>query len=146
MKVELENLVQIQKSIKQLEKLMEDPNYEYSLELDLLFGTVYGMRDIKLNKAFYEDLKTSGIQLIKNEDIRETAVVLFEDNYAELMGLGNFEMHVNELLRPYYLLNFHNIEFAVSANLIKYDEIWKDPYFKNLTHYRYITLEMNHIA
>ena len=69
MKTELKNLVQIQRSIKELEKLMENPNYKYSSELDTLFGPVYGMKDIKLNKAFYEDLKTSGIQLLKNESI-----------------------------------------------------------------------------
>ncbi|TXE18806.1 hypothetical protein ES692_04970 [Psychroserpens burtonensis] len=64
MKAELKNLVHIQKSIKQLEKLMENPNYEYSPKLDSLFGPVYGMKVIKVNRAFYEDLKTSGFQLI----------------------------------------------------------------------------------
>ena len=58
------------------------------------------MKDIKLNKAFYEDLKTSGIQLIKNKNIRTKVAILFADNYSELMGLGNFEIHVNELIRP----------------------------------------------
>ena len=90
------------------------------------------MKDIKLNKAFYEDLKTARLQLIKNEDIRAKVAPLFEDNYAELMGLGNFEIHVNELIRPYYLANFQNIEFPVSAHPIKYGEIWKDPFYKNI--------------
>ena len=81
------------------------------------------MKDIKLNKAFYEDLKTSGIQLLKNESLKEKVVTLFEDNYAELIGLGSFEMHVNELIRPYYLTNFQNILFSVFAHPIEYQKI-----------------------
>ncbi|MFC4721241.1 DUF6090 family protein [Geojedonia litorea] len=146
MKAELNNLVQIQRSIKTLERLLEHPQHKYNPELDTLFGPVYGMKNIKLNKAFYEDLKTSGIQLIKDENIREKVVVLFEDNYAEIMGLENFELHVNELIRPYYLRHFKNIEFSVSAHPINYDQIWKDSYYKNIVNYRYITLEKNHIA
>ncbi|NND51348.1 MAG: hypothetical protein HKN54_03020, partial [Flavobacteriaceae bacterium] len=146
MKTEHKNVVQIQKSIKKLETLLENPNYNYSRELDSFFGPVYGMKVIKLNKAFYEDLKASGIQLIKNESIKEKVVILFEVNYAELMGLENFEIHVNELIRPYYLNHFQNIEFSVSAHPINYDKIWKDPYYKNIVNYRYITLEKNHIA
>tara|TARA_B100000795_G_C22750722_1_gene419307 strand:- start:120 stop:656 length:537 start_codon:yes stop_codon:yes gene_type:complete len=146
MKKELKSLSKIQHSIKGLEKLLENPNYTYSPELDLLFGPVYGIKEIKFNKAFYEDLKTSGIQLLKNESLKEKVVTLFEDNYAELIGLGSFEMHVNELIRPYYLTNFQNIVLSVYAHPIEYEKIWKDPYFKNIVNYRYITLEYNHIA
>lgn len=73
------------------------------------------MHIIKLNKAFYE------IQLIRNKDIRAKASILFEDNYAEIMGLQDFETHVNEVIRPYYLANFQNIELSVSANPYKLD-------------------------
>jgi hypothetical protein len=55
-------------------------------------------------------------------------------------------MHVNEVIRPYYIADFQNIEFSVSATPYKYDKIWMDPYYKNMVKYRYITLEKNHIA
>ncbi|MFT4808737.1 MAG: hypothetical protein ACI9LX_002074 [Paraglaciecola sp.] len=42
------------------------------------------MHIIKLNKAFYE------IQLIRNKDITAKVAILFEDNYAEIMGLVDF--------------------------------------------------------
>lgn len=141
MESELESLSKIQLSIKGLETLLENPNHPYSPELDSLFGPVYGMKDIKLNKAFYEDLKISRIQLIKNESLKGKVINLFEDNYAELMGLINFEIHVNEIIRPYYLSNFQDITFSTYAHPIEYNKIWKDPYFKNIVNYRYITFE-----
>jgi type II secretory pathway pseudopilin PulG len=60
MQAQLKNVVQIQKTIKKLDQLLENPDYKYSSELNLLFGPVCGMHIIKLNKAFYE------IQLIRN--------------------------------------------------------------------------------
>jgi hypothetical protein len=48
------------------------------------------------------------------------------------MGLVDFEIHVNEVIRPYYLANFQNIEFSVSATPYKHDKIWMDPYYKNM--------------
>ncbi|KAA3617016.1 MAG: hypothetical protein D8M58_04535 [Calditrichaeota bacterium] len=143
---ELKKLKKVQYSIKELEKVLDDPDNPYNAELDTLFGMVYGMRNITLNKAFYEDLKTSGIHLIKNEKIRRKIVHLFENNYAQVFTLKNFEIHVNDVIRPYYLNNFQKIEFSVSAQPIDYNKIWNDPYYKNIVNYRYKTLEINHIA
>ena len=63
-----------------LHSLLDNPDHVYTTELDRLFGRVYGIRNVRLNMAFYEDLKSNGLQIIKNEDVRFSIVHLFEDN------------------------------------------------------------------
>jgi hypothetical protein len=142
---ELDNLKQVQHSIKLLDDLLNDTELEYEKNLDTLFGKVYGIRNIQLNKAFYEDLKSSGIQLIKNDDIKTKVVSLYENNYGQILSLINMEFHVNEVTRPYYLKNFQHIEFGNSAHPIDFSFIWKDPQYKNIVDYRYKTIETNQI-
>ena len=48
--------------INYLQSLIKNKDYEYSKELDTLFGVIYGMRILKLNSAFYEDLKSAGLK------------------------------------------------------------------------------------
>lgn len=52
MQAQLKNVVKIQKTIKKMDQLLENPDYKYSSELDLLFGPVYGMHIIKFNRLF----------------------------------------------------------------------------------------------
>jgi hypothetical protein len=142
---ELKNLEQVQNSIKLLDGLLNDPVLEYDKSMDTLFGKVYGIRNIQLNKAFYEDLKSSGIQLIKNDDIKTKVVSLYENNYGQILSLINMEFHINEVTRPYYLKNFQQIEFGKSAQPLDFSFIWKDPQYKNIVDYRHKTIETNHI-
>ncbi len=144
--IELKNLESVQRSIKMLEVLLKDPEQKYDMSMDTLFGKIYGIRNISVNRVFYEDLKSAGIQLIKNEDIRTKVVNLYENNYGQILSLTNMEYHINEVTRPYYLNNFLQINFGKSAHPIDYSSIWNDPFYKNIVNYRYKTLETNHIA
>ena len=131
--------------LNELDSLLKIPSYEYKQDLNELFGKVYGIRFSRLNNAFYEDLKSSGLQIIKNKKIRSKIVVLFETNYKHLDGFLESERGVNQVIRPYYLANFTEIDFHSSANPINYQKIWTDPYYKNIVHYRIITLKSNHL-
>ncbi|TYA53194.1 DUF6090 family protein [Formosa maritima] len=131
--------------MKELKGLLKDKDYNYSQQLDTLFGAVYGVHSIRINKAFYEDLKASSLRLIKNDDIRLKIVNLFEDNYVLLDNIFAMELHINDITRPYYLKNFNNIDFLISASPNNFNELWIDTYYKNIVHYRIINLESNHI-
>ena len=129
--------------INYLQSLIKNKDYEYSKELDTLFGVIYGMRILKLNSAFYEDLKSAGLKLIKNEDIRLQIVQLFENNYEQLNWIN--EMSINDVNRPYYLSNFKNLSFSKYATPSNFETVWRDTYFHNIVDYRLITLQGNHV-
>lgn len=132
--------------MKRLQFLLEDKDYAYTIGLDSLFGQVYGIRKIFLNKAFYEDLKSSGLRIIDNDDIRLQIVQLFEDNYTELYDIFNFaEPSVNEVTRPYYLANFHDIDFKDLATPNNFDMVWNDSYYHNIVDYRIIGVTSNQV-
>ncbi len=130
-------------SIAQLQIEIKNKERSYDKELDTLFGPVYGIRTLRLNKAFYEDLKSSGLGLIKDADLRLKIVQLFEYNYALLSQIFDIETFINQVTRPYYLSNFHHISFKMSATPNNFKTIWVDPYFHNIIDYRKINLEAN---
>lgn len=83
--------------------------------------------------------------LLRNNSIRLKIVNLFELRYKYIAGLYNSESSVNEVIRPYYLDNFTNLEFTKSADPIDFRKVWKDPKYKNIVHYRIINLKSNHL-
>ena len=131
--------------INYLQTLIENKNYKYKKELDTLFGVIYGMRILKLNDAFYEYLKSAGLNLIKDEKIRLQIVQLFENDYEQLNWINELEMSINEVSRAYYLSNFHDLTFAKFATPNDFKFIWTDRFYHNIIDYRLITLEVNHI-
>ena len=124
-----------------LQSLITKKDYPYNKGLDTLFGTVWGMRILKPNSAFYQDLKASGLNLIKNDSIRFQIVHLFETNYGWLNWINELEMSINEVNRPYYLENFHNLTFLKNATPNNFEFIWTDSYYYNIIDYRRITLD-----
>jgi len=141
----LEQYLQDQKQLLILDSLLKIDNHPYTQSMNSLFGKVYGIRFTRVNKAFYEDLKSSGLQIIRDKKIRSQIVGLFENNYNFLEGILEIETSIHLVLRPYYLSNFTEIEFNDSANPINYEKVWSDPYYKNIVHYRIISLEGNQL-
>jgi hypothetical protein len=142
------NLLEVKSNLvklKLLKRLLEKKDYIYNKSLDTLFGAVYGIQAVRLNKAFYEDLKASSLKLIKNDSIRLKIVNLFEDDYAFYENNFKIEMHNNEVTRPYYLQNFSNLDFRKSATPNNFNKVWTDTYYANIVHYRIINLEGNHL-
>ena len=128
-----------------LQSLIKNKDYQYNRELDTLFGVVYGMRMLNPNNAFYEDLKSAGLKLVKNEAIRLQIVQLFENNYAKLNWINELEMSINDVNRPYYLNNFYDLTFSKYATPNNFKFIWTDSYYHNIIDYRLITFEKNHV-
>ncbi|MCW5515442.1 DUF6090 family protein [Muriicola sp. Z0-33] len=126
--------------IKHLQSLLENKDYEYTKELDTLFGVIYGMRLLQPNSAFYEDLKSAGLDLIKDENIRFQIVQLFESNYKMLNWINELEMSINEVNRSYYLNNFNHPTFSKFATPNDFKFIWNDSYYHNVIDYRLLTL------
>jgi hypothetical protein len=124
-----------------LQSLIIQKDYPFNKGLDTLFGAVWGIRILKPNSAFYQDLKASGLNLIKDDSIRSQIVHLFETNYGWLNWINELEMSINEVNRPYYLENFHNLTFLKCATPNNFEFIWTDSYYHNIVDYRRITLD-----
>lgn len=127
--------------IELLQSLIVNQDYVYNKGLDTLFGAVWGMRILKPNNAFYQDLKASGFNLIKDDSIRFQIVHLFETNYGWLNWINELEMSINDVNRPYYLENFHKLSFTKNATPNNFEFIWTDSYYHNIIDYRLITLD-----
>lgn len=139
-----DGLLSVSKSVSNLEYLQSiitNEQYPYKKGLDTLFGVVWGMRILKPNSAFYEDLKSSGLNLIKDDSIRFQIVQLFETNYNWLNWINELEMSINDVNRPYYLEHFHNLVFSKHATPNNFNQVWTDQYYRNIVDYRRITLD-----
>ena len=150
--IDLDNLTTAQKEVNRsvsnlnhLKSLLKNDKQTYIKDLDTLFGVVYGLRILKVNSAFYEDLKSTGLDLIKNEDIRLQIVQLFDKYYEDLEWVNELEMSINEVNRAYYLNNFYDLIFSKRATPNNFKFIWTDSYYHNIVDYRLITFEFNQV-
>jgi len=124
-----------------LDSLLKEDSPIYTSSLDTLFGSVYGFRFILYEKANYEDLKANGLNLIKSDSLREQLILVFESKFDSNEKNYNTEVWVNDILRPYYLENFHSLTFTKSATPIDYNYLWADTYYKNIVNYRLVFLK-----
>ena len=108
-----------------------------------LFGNVYGMRWLNLNKALYEDLKSTGFGVIKDDKLRSQIIKVFEDNYPYIESFKEIELLVNQVNRPYYLTNFIELKFKKYAKPKEFQTLWEDTYYKNIVNYRLTSLQLN---
>jgi hypothetical protein len=128
-----------------LDSLLKLPPPEVDDELCELLGMVYGLRALDLNKATYEDLKSTGLSIVRDEAIRSQIISVFEDRYGKVEGVHINEQSINMVNRPYYLSNFIDIQFFSFARPTDVQKIWSDPYYHNIVHYRIVTLESNQV-
>jgi Family of unknown function (DUF6090) len=146
-KVLLENeLLKTNKALtdlKKLDSLLKYETPEPSEDLNVLFGTVYGMKHLRLNLALYEDLKTVGLRIVQDDSLRSQIIQVFENHYPLIGALLDNERSINQVNRPYYRSNFISLRFSEYANPIDIDKLWSDPYYKNIVHYRIVNLEYN---
>jgi hypothetical protein len=115
----------------------------YDAELDVLFGSAYGFRLSHLNTAPYEALKGRGpgLGLVSDDAVRLAIVRVFETGAAELRRADEVIVNVSfDVLRPYYLERFRDIEFLERATPLSYADVAADPYFRNLLDYRLVVL------
>ena len=89
---------------------------------------------LRLTVAFYEDLKASGFDLIKSDDIRLKVLKLFEDNYEFIRRLLSMYNSIYRIVRLYYFQHFHDISFCEYPTPHDYWAVWTDSYYKNIIH------------
>lgn len=116
----------------------------YADSLDTYFGTLYGFDGRPLNTSGYESLKSQGLGLIRDDDLRSHIARVYETSYRRARGARDAEESiVLGLLRPYFLLHFKDLRFNLSATPVDYEFIANDHEFLNLADYRLQNLKQN---
>ena len=109
----------------------------YDRSLDAKFGMSYGLRLIQLNGSPWESLKSRGLGLVTNRELRARLARTYDVTYANVAEANLVQRNiVLDALRPYYLKHFRDLEFNVTATPIDYDFIASDPEYRNLLAYR----------
>lgn len=127
-----------------LDHLRTKRPYDPSMDAD--FGAMYGFNYLALDRAAYESLKSSGIELISNDRLRAQIARVYEKRYQliERSMTGERDV-VLEILRPYFLDHFRDMRFTVSATPIEYQTLVEDIRFANLADYRLQTVRNNQL-
>lgn len=128
-----------------LHTMLTESKMIYHDSLNSYFGSVYGVEPIRLNFANYEDLKSQGFDLIQDDSLRLRIVRFFEEARYKLSHLDKAEASANEVLKPYYLENFQDIQFKKHAQPIDAKRVINDIKYHNLVHYRNINLSTNQL-
>ena len=137
------HIKRIETKIHQLQLLLNKG--DTAENMDSLFGAVYGILRFEINTASYEELKSHGINLITDDDIRRLTVRTYDTHLKAIQHMNKIEDNVVlEALRPYYLSNFTKIRFSETATPKSIDAILRDDYFLNLVDYRLTVLRTLH--
>jgi len=142
---ELDDIHAAEHQLISLQQLLDNPR-PYDPSMDELFGAVYGTRIIFLNTAPYENLKSTGLQAITNNGLRSAIAHLFTVSYATMLINNDVDMKITlDTFRPYYLRNFREIQFNLSATPIDFEAIIGDPFYRNIVDYRLTVMRANRI-
>lgn len=110
---------------------------EYADSLDAWFGAAYGLRNFLPNRAAFESLKSQGLGLVSDPELRASIARVYERTYRSLdAGMQAETNVVFVVLRPYWLTRFRDLRFNLSATPIDYDAVVADEEFLNLLDYR----------
>lgn len=110
---------------------------EYADSLDAWFGAAFGARAFLPNRAAYESLKSQGLGLVSDPDLRASIAHVYERVYQRLDAALQAEVNVVfVVLRPYFLTRFRDLRFRSSATPIDYESVVGDIEFLNLLDYR----------
>ncbi len=109
--------------------------------IEILCGAVYGIRRFELNTASYEELKSSGFNLISDDNLRRLIIKIFDTHIKMIDHTNKIEDNVVlEALSPFYLSNFTDIRFSISATPYDIRTVYSDKYYHNLIAYRLTVL------
>ncbi|WP_420434214.1 hypothetical protein [Hyphobacterium sp.] len=117
----------------------------YDPSLDAAFGLMYGFGYLNLDRAAYESLKSQGVNLIRDVDLRHQIIRLHEATYRQVDQSMALEANVVLYMRPFFVENFEDLQFTVSATPINYDQLAADQRLVNLIEYRLQTIRINQL-
>lgn len=128
-------------SVSRLDSLLQEERPAYTPELDTLFGAVWRVEFVRYERPAYDELKAAGLELIHDEAMRRQLKVIFEDSYETARLLEQTENDLNtNVIRPFYMSNFHSFQFGVVSKPIDYPALWEDKEYHNVVRYRLLTL------
>ncbi len=139
-------LAKLQETLPRIEELSRrlKTGGTYDPSLDRLFGAAYGVHGINLNTTAYETLKSIGLQSITNLDLRLGITRIFDHHYENILSGRDIGQGVTlDIMRPYFLEHFRDLQFLESATPINYKTIANDTYFHNMIDYRLAVLRNN---
>lgn len=142
-----EYTIQRIKKISMLDSLLNEKTPVYNKFLDTLFGAVWGIHGYNMgNKAKYENLKSRGLNVVQVDSIKEQLMLVYEVLHPGFESLNAAETNQNDnVYLPYYIKNFTNFNFTISATPVDFESIWKDHEYHNVVSYRLKTLRVNQI-
>ena len=115
--------------------------------LDAEFGAVIRFWGIQLNRSPYEALKARGLSLVSNDSLRMRIIELYDLAYLRLeQSQADDRAVVLDVVRPYYLSHFHDIQFGDQATPHNCRAVADNPYFRNVLAYRRTSLDVNMIG
>ena len=107
--------------------------------MDTLFGSVLEYYKFDLNLTPFQTLNSKGINIISDDSLRLEIITVYEVWNRRLTFINNSEQKLNEeLLRPYYLNDFRNVNWSMNKIAIpkKFEEVLKDDYYVNILEYK----------
>jgi hypothetical protein len=101
--------------------------------MDTAFGRAYFFVYFSFHRAGYESLKSQGMDLVGNPELRTEISNAYEQTYPLLEKAGEFSQHYfMNVMQPYFLTHFENLHVAQSATPLDYASIENDHYFRNI--------------
>jgi len=94
--------------------------------------------DIQIKKVGYETLKNRGVDIIRNKELKNSILHLYEDSYVIMNN--TFTWSIRDQSRDYLLKNFNPIgdEDRILYSPYDYDYVISDNYFNSLIQTRKI--------
>jgi hypothetical protein len=134
------------KKISKLESLLKEKSAIYNKSLDTLFGAVWGIHPYSFDKAKYENLKSRGLNTVQVDSLKEQIILVYEIIQPKFESLNTIEIEINtNVILPYYIKNFMDFNWHISATPMTFDAIWKDNEYHNVVSYRLKTLQNNQV-
>ena len=131
-----------------LDSLLREKTPEYNKSLDTLFGAIWGLHQYSLDHiAKYENLKSRGLDIIQVDSIKEQILILYEVDYRRFEIINDIEDNLNsDVILPYYLKNFTDANFRISATPVDFESVWEDHEYHNIVSLRLKVLQGNSLG
>ena len=141
-KVKMSKVYNAEKRIQTLQDLIQSGAKVDTL--NILCGAAYGTHNFDLTTSPYEVLKSSGLNIIIDDTLRQLIVKIYDKHLNYIISCNSIELNVvMDGLRPYYLSNFTNIRFYETATPNDPEAIYQDKYYHNLIDYRLTVIRNN---
>jgi hypothetical protein len=140
-----ERYVLLEEKVSDLhEHIRERP--PYSPDLDAKFGALYGFSSASIDTAAYQTLKSESLLLISDPKLRSAITQVYERAYGSMLRSMDVEIDMTRnVLRPFYIEKFHNVQFSRTATPIDYESLIDNPVFSTLLMMRLSQLRFVHI-